>query len=967
MPQTLVFNAAAGDAVQHYTPVGDETVLIECWGPGGLGADGGIAGGQVSNVLGGQGGGGGAYAASIVALTGGVTYNLVPLTTGPDPSWFSATDLAGAIIRAAGGTPGLNAGAFAAGGTVAGSIGDTRLAGGDGGNNTTSVTAVTGSGGGGSPGNGYITKVVAGNLQFAVNPTPTLALSGLGINGNSIAPGARGTGVGLGGLGGAIGADALAAIAPGGGGAGGGGVASGPPGTNGSAGGAGVVTITRLLANDMPCSFKAEKATTATGTDVEIVLDGADSVGFNLFSGFQDGSALVYRITNSGRTVVYERGLGFYNGANASLTRTNPFATLDGSDSQYNLPGGTKLVAAWSIHTVGVIGNIAMQGPFPTPDDAMVFGLQPNFDLFGHAQRSLLPQSAGFTQGTSIPYGIAARVAPVPGVPNCIVTIRRLVNGNLTYIECAPRITLSLQDGRAYYVTSILVDHNLQTMAMQIGRQVTNAPALSSIAVPAVNFTMKAPYVPFLQSAAGRAFIAGRALRNAIVAGTKIGVGVLLDVAPELIDAVSSLSVQNLTAGMSTGVVRKIMGRLSVTNNGTNADRYRVGQGRIVSLVPLENNRDAVISLWTQALSMQPPFVPSSPEQVAGWPDIKLVTQDNALAFTVDLATASPIPFTYTPNLLPAQDHTYANVPADIFACFGLDEGKQLFYLNWGDRSARSLNGVGHSLVKRDGMWCLNTASVADGGFVAGFNQASLPATSNLGMGTSFATAPWFFDPRRFVYLGTVCGPMDGMTICQPGQRMMWNLFNALPYTDITDDTTRFWTITPEAQVWDYAPMNPGMGSINWAFSYLNAAFPGGLLYGQRPICSAQVTALGSLSIALARYKVQAGIPGQLDGKTILTDRLNQVSNIPNEIVFSDVPSTITLNEATQAGLTSLRVEQRLLIARPDGKIWGFWGSSRPAAYNLDHGVVLAPECDGDGVLPQFLAGPARFTVTGEC
>src|SRR5215471_17760819 len=59
-------------------PSGVSSVTVECWGPGGNGADGihlddGIVAGDTT----GGGGGGGAYALKTLAVTPGHTYNLV--------------------------------------------------------------------------------------------------------------------------------------------------------------------------------------------------------------------------------------------------------------------------------------------------------------------------------------------------------------------------------------------------------------------------------------------------------------------------------------------------------------------------------------------------------------------------------------------------------------------------------------------------------------------------------------------------------------------------------------------------------------------------------------------------------------------------------------------------------------------------------------------------------------------------
>jgi hypothetical protein len=131
-------------------PTGVTQITVECWGAGGGGA------GSGTNNATHRGGGGGAYAASVLSVIPGSTFTVIVGTGGVggvaangtggtgSPSTFGV----GPLVRAAGGSGGLaiSAGAGGAGGTVAGSIGDTRYRGGN---------AVAGGGGGaGSTGQG---------------------------------------------------------------------------------------------------------------------------------------------------------------------------------------------------------------------------------------------------------------------------------------------------------------------------------------------------------------------------------------------------------------------------------------------------------------------------------------------------------------------------------------------------------------------------------------------------------------------------------------------------------------------------------------------------------------------------------------------------------------------------------------------------------------------------------------------
>jgi hypothetical protein len=143
-------------------------ITVEAWGGGGAG--GGSTNAGLLNARGGGGGGGGAYASSNLTVEPGqILYVVVgaggtgvsgangnvgsPSFVGPD------TNPANALVRAAAGSGGTGntAGgspAGGAGGTVASSIGDIRIAGGNGTDGATGISISSGAGGDGANGGG---------------------------------------------------------------------------------------------------------------------------------------------------------------------------------------------------------------------------------------------------------------------------------------------------------------------------------------------------------------------------------------------------------------------------------------------------------------------------------------------------------------------------------------------------------------------------------------------------------------------------------------------------------------------------------------------------------------------------------------------------------------------------------------------------------------------------------------------
>ncbi len=112
------------DATDSWTCPDDvNTILVECWGGGGAGST------RTGSGAGSGGGGAGAYVSSRLTVTPGQSYT-VTVGAAANDSWFSAAT----TILAKGGTNGsANAATGASGGSADSSIGEIKIAGGDGG------------------------------------------------------------------------------------------------------------------------------------------------------------------------------------------------------------------------------------------------------------------------------------------------------------------------------------------------------------------------------------------------------------------------------------------------------------------------------------------------------------------------------------------------------------------------------------------------------------------------------------------------------------------------------------------------------------------------------------------------------------------------------------------------------------------------------------------------------------------
>lgn len=169
-------------------PVGVTQITVECWGAGGGG------GSANSNGTACGGGGGGAYAKSVVNVTAGNTYNVVVGTGGvADVSGGNSTFNSTTVIAAGGRGATYNTSIAGAGGTVAGSVGTIRYAGGNGAN----AVSFSGGGGGGAGSTG-----AGGNASGTTAGTGTSLYGGSGGTGvNSSSDGNNGFNYGGGGSG----------------------------------------------------------------------------------------------------------------------------------------------------------------------------------------------------------------------------------------------------------------------------------------------------------------------------------------------------------------------------------------------------------------------------------------------------------------------------------------------------------------------------------------------------------------------------------------------------------------------------------------------------------------------------------------------------------------------------------------------------------------------------------------------
>lgn len=155
------FNASGTFTV----PAGVTSITVQAWGGGGAG--GGSSDAPSGEARGGAGGGGGAYASAVLTVTPGsnlsivvgVQVNGVLAGNGPNGNASTITGFTAQIFAAAGSGGGAATNANGAptggaGGTVAASVGTTRIAGANGGNGSTAYGITSGPGGDGANGGG---------------------------------------------------------------------------------------------------------------------------------------------------------------------------------------------------------------------------------------------------------------------------------------------------------------------------------------------------------------------------------------------------------------------------------------------------------------------------------------------------------------------------------------------------------------------------------------------------------------------------------------------------------------------------------------------------------------------------------------------------------------------------------------------------------------------------------------------
>jgi hypothetical protein len=217
----------------------DATVVVECWGAGGSGAD------VSSNNAHGGGGGGGAYASSILDLNAG-TYNYYvgigsSTSDAGEDTWFSSNTT---VMAKGGNSVPTNGTTGAAGGAASDSYGDTKFSGGNGAYAVTTGNTKTSGGGGSSAG-------------FSMN----------GRDGINQAGGEAPIGGGAGGAGGAVDFNGNPGQSPGGGG---GGSATDKTDKYGGAGADGKIKIT---ISTSPLVYFTSASTTQTEDATTLSID----------------------------------------------------------------------------------------------------------------------------------------------------------------------------------------------------------------------------------------------------------------------------------------------------------------------------------------------------------------------------------------------------------------------------------------------------------------------------------------------------------------------------------------------------------------------------------------------------------------------------------------------------------------------------------------------------------------------
>ncbi len=245
-------------------------------------------------------------------------------------------------------------------------------------------------------------------------------------------------------------------------------------------------------------------------------------------------------------------------------------------------------------------------------------------------------------------------------------------------------------------------------------------------------------------------------------------------------------------AGAYDGFINQ--GHLSVTGSTRSTQRAREGESRYISLIPVDQNPNAVISLKAAYIRGGPYIRP-----VYEWINHPLIsTQDQRIVprFFIDLDNLPALPFRTVTNRANAITNVPAFTPIDIFmdgspevdtvaSLFGFTEKRpKMFAMPWYSPVARNngLSGtdmIGHDLTTHQGVVCLNPRIAANDGWMNETHET------------------YYSHPSRYLYLGTVCTRRGGSRVAMnlPGNRLVWNHYNRLPYEDQT--VQRNWARIP--------------------------------------------------------------------------------------------------------------------------------------------------------------------------
>jgi len=111
-----------------------------------------------------------------------------------------------------------------------------------------------------------------------------------------------------------------------------------------------------------------------------------------------------------------------------------------------------------------------------------------------------------------------------------------------------------------------------------------------------------------------------------------------------------------------------------------------------------------------------------------------------------------------------------------------------MFWLNWKTNTRRRDNQVGHFLVwdRKHGM-CLGTPHKDGPSKSPDDRDPDGDGTDGLGYFPESAGTP-----GRFLYLGTAIAGPGKVVVNMPGCRMLWNMYNRLPYNDWRTETLRY-------------------------------------------------------------------------------------------------------------------------------------------------------------------------------